>query len=282
MDEEVAQALATAGVVARRDRPDLAARLSRLCRAGSLTAVLPGVYAATQTAADWRIRVAAACHFDRTAVITGDAAAALTYWPELTPSLVQVAGRRSVVRRPGFVFEQRSVPGAMVIGRRGLRLAAPELTALDQVADRGGDGIDRALRSRMTTLAKLHEALALTPSRRGNRDRRVMLLDSRDEPWSAAERLAHRVFREAGITGWATNVPILCGGNLYYLDIDFRRSAIAVEIDGRMYHGPAQFENDRRRGNDLMLAGKRMLHYTWRMLADEPRMVVETTLRALG
>lgn len=281
MDEEVAQALATSGVIARRDRPDLAIRLSRLCRAGALTAVLPGVYAATETANDWRIRIAAACRFDPSAAITGDAAAALTYWPELTPSLVQVAGRRSMVRRPGFDFQQRIVPGALVIERNRLRLATPELTALDQVAERGGDGIDRALRSRMTTLAKLHEALALTPSRRGNRERQAMLLDSRDEPWSAAERLAHRILREAGVTGWSTNVPIWCGGNLYYLDIDFRRTAVAIEIDGRMHHGPAQFENDRRRGNDLLLVGKRMLHYTWRMLVDEPRMVVQTTLRAL-
>ncbi len=225
MDEEVAQALATSGVIARRDRPDLAIRLSRLCRAGALTAVLPGVYAATATANDWRIRIAAACRFDPSAAITGDAAAALTYWPELIPSLVQVAGRRSVVCRPGFDFQQRIVPGALVIERNRLRLAAPELTALDQVAERGRDGIDRALRSRMTTLAKLHEVLALTPSRRGNRDRRAMLLDYRDEPWSAAERLAHRILREAGVTGWSTNVPIWCGGNLYYLDAPMQKVA---------------------------------------------------------
>jgi len=38
--------------------------------------------------------------------------------------------------------------------------------------------------------------------------------------------------------------------------------------------------SDRRRGNDLMLAGKRTLHFTWRMLADEADAFISTVQRA--
>jgi hypothetical protein len=55
----------------------------------------------------------------------------------------------------------------------------------------GGDAIDQALRTRASTLAQLHRALELTGGRKGNRTKRQLLLDSRAEPWSKAERLLH-------------------------------------------------------------------------------------------
>jgi very-short-patch-repair endonuclease len=108
-----------------------------------------------------------------------------------------------------------------------------------------------------------------------------MLLDSRDEPWSAAERLAHRVFRAGGLTGWQTNVPVRCGDRRYFLDVVFREARLVVEIDGRIHLLPDAFESDRQRGNDLLLAGWRVIHVTWRMLVDEPERVVAMIRRAL-
>lgn len=282
VNSEVARLLASADVVARRDHVELTGTLARLCRRGELVALLPGVYTLPHRAWDPQTRAVAACSFDRSAVIVGDAAASLSYWPELVPDLVEVAGRRTTVARPGYRFVQRAIPPALVTHRRGLRLTVPALTALDQVARHGGEGIDRALRSRRTTLPALYEALLSTPLRRGNRDRRLMVLDSRDAPWSEAERLAHRLFRETGITGWSTNVRIDCRGAEYFLDIAFHHSQLAIEIDGRGTHGGARFEDDRRRGNELLLAGKRVLHFTWHMLTEEPGMVIATTRRALA
>jgi very-short-patch-repair endonuclease len=269
-------------LIARRQHPELAERLSFLCRRGEITALLPGVYTVPHLAEDWEIRAAAACLFDPAAVIVGDAAAGLSYWPELEPDVVWVAGRRSTVQRPGFRFITRSIPHDLVMERTGLRFTVPALTALDQIPHRGGDGIDRALRSRMTTLAQMREVFNRTPGRRGNHDRRLILLDSRDEPWSAAERLAHRVLREAGITGWRANVRVESPGGVYFLDIAFRDSPVAIEIDSREFHGDGQFESDRRRGNELLLAGRLVPHFTWRMLTEEPAMVVRTIRRALA
>jgi hypothetical protein len=67
------------------------------------------------------------------------------------------------------------------------------LTALDLCETLGGDAIDQALRTRTTTLGLLHQAMELTAARVGNRTRRQLLLDSRAEPWSAAERRFHRL-----------------------------------------------------------------------------------------
>lgn len=273
--------MAGSGLVARRQHPELARKLYTLCGRGELVIVLPGIYTLPHLADDWEIRAAAACLLDPGAVIVGDAAAALTFWPELTPRIVVVAGRRSTVSRPGFRFITRSIPRELVMERGGLRFTVPALTALDQVPCRGGDGIDKALRSRMTTFTAMRDAIELTPGRRGNLDRRIVLLDSRDEPWSAAERLAHRILRGAGITGWRTNVRVACRGGDYYVDIAFRGSRVAIEIDGREFHGPEQFEDDRHRGKELLLAGKLMLHFTWRMLTDDAAMVVRTTRQAL-
>jgi hypothetical protein len=73
----------------------------------------------------------------------------------------------------------------------GLRYTCPALTALDLCDVMGGDAIDQALRTRASTLAQLYRALELTGGRKGNRTKRQLLLDSRAEPWSKAERLLH-------------------------------------------------------------------------------------------
>ena len=129
----------------------------------------------------------------------------------------------------------------------------------------------------------LSAALRATPYRIGNTDRRRLLLDSRDEPWSAAERLAHRILRAAGIRGWKANYRVRCRGRTYYLDIAFPGLKLAVEIDGR-FHGldGAVFENDRFRQNELVRSGWMVLRFTWQMLIEDPEGVVEMVRGALS
>ena len=107
------------------------------------------------------------------------------------------------------------------------------------------------------------------------------MLDSRDEPWSAAERLAHRLFRSAGITGWRANVPFRFEDRSYFLDMAFRHKPVVVEIDGRIHLTPGS-SRATTAGNDLVLAGKHTLHFTYRMLQDDERTVIDTTIRALA
>jgi very-short-patch-repair endonuclease len=268
-------------VLSRRAHPEWSRSLSQAATRGEIVALLPGVYTSPAMATNWRALALAASLWDPNAVVTGDAAAALSFWPELTPTTVVVAGRHTVMRRPGLTFVQRRLPAEFVQVRAGVRMTAPDLTAIDLSGTRGGEAIDRALRGRAVTLDRMRAALDLTPRRRGNRDRRAVLLDSRDEPWSAAERLAHQLFRKAGITDWRANVPFEFEGRRYYLDIAFRHKPLVIEIDGRIHLDSHVFESDRVRGNDLVLARKATLHFTWSMLATRPETVIDTTVRAL-
>jgi hypothetical protein len=97
--------------------------------------------------------------------------------------------------RPGYNFSRRYIPAGLVIERAGLRCTAPVLTAIDLATFECADAIDIALRTRAATLGGMYEALRLTPNRTGNQERLRLLIDSRNEPWSAAERLAHRILR---------------------------------------------------------------------------------------
>lgn len=270
------------GVIARRDHPVLAGAMARLVRDGELAAVLPGVYATPATSRERAARLAALSRWAPDAVLTGRTAAQVTYWPELPGSTVECSLRSARDPQPGFAFSQLRVPPELVVEVGGLRATDPALTALLLCDELGGDGIDHALLSRSATLDGMYEALRLMPWRKGNRGRRALLLDSRDEPWSAAERLCHRLLRAAGITGWRANLPVHVRGHDYFLDVGFPGLRLVVEIDGRLQHSkPEVFESDRWRQNDLVMEGWTVLRFTWRMLEERPEVVVELVREAL-
>lgn len=267
-------------VVCRRDEPALRTTIDWLVRTGELSPVLPGVYAASDQVDDFEVRALAFRRWCPDGVLTGAAAARLTFWPALAVGEVPAAVTRQAVHR-GFRLVRRTIPDELVWERHGLRVTAPELTALD-LCEQGTDAIDQVLRTRAATLAGLWRSLELTPGRRGNRGRLQALLDSRDEPWSAAERLTHRLLRDAGITGWRSNLPVRAGGRTFYLDVAFPRARLAVEIDGRLHERDLDvFENDRWRQNALVLDGWVVLRFTWAMLRDHPDVVLETIRSAL-
>ena len=154
MKGTVAQALRdNGGVLSRRDHPRLAETLSYLCRRGELVSVLPGVYIPADVSGDWRVLARAACVWNRDAVLATDVAAALSFWPELRPGVIEVANARARFQRKPFAISARVIPQPLVYDTGEVRLTRPALTALELVEAHGSDGIDRALRSRMTTLS---------------------------------------------------------------------------------------------------------------------------------
>ncbi len=280
---EIARLLAQDGVVSRRAHPDLEPALWRLARRGDLARVLPGVYASARTEISTQIRIAALMAYDPDAVLTEAAAASVSFWPAVKVDTVTCAVRHRREPQRGFAFARRVIPPELVSERSGLRYTSVALTALDLCESHGGDGIDRALRLRRTTLRHLHRALELTAARTGNHVRRELLLDSRDEPWSAAERILHRLLRSAGITGWLANRSVVVDGARYYPDALFSgRVRLLIEVDGREYHSEeAVFESDRWRQNQLILDGWCVLRFTWRMLEERPDEVLAVIRRAL-
>lgn len=282
LQSDIQDILATEGVIARRDHPILSGTIDRLIRNGALCAVLPGVYARTELCDTTPARVRALMHWDPDAILVAEAAAWVSFWPEIRVSRIACTLKRQ--RRPqrGYEFKRRHIPPELVITRSGLRYTSPALTALDLCATVGGDGIDQALRTRATTLAQLHRALELTPTRPGNRLKRQLLLDSRSEPWSAAERSLHRLLREAGITGWEANRPLVLRDLTFFVDVIFRKLKLVIEIDGRLYHTGAEvFESDRWRQNLLILDGWLVLRFTWTMIEERPQEVIAMIREAI-
>jgi very-short-patch-repair endonuclease len=280
MDRALAEALrASDGVISRRDHPEFSNVIDVAARRGEIVRVLPSVYLARNVSRNWQALARAATAWNSDCAIVGEAAAALTFWRKRTPRTVTVAGPQARFRRPGLTFTRRVVPPELTVSRHGIRLASPNLTAIDLAPASSGYSIDDALRTRTASIAGMYSALELTAGRKGNTVRRRLLLDSRAEPWSSHERLAHRLLRGAGITRWHAKVPIICDGNLFYQDITMDDCPLVVEIDGKQHMDPSAFDYDRWRGNLLLLAGKQVLRFTASQL-DDPVGFIEVVRRA--
>jgi hypothetical protein len=219
LQHDIQQLLAADGVIARRDHPKLVGAIDWLVRNGSLRSVLPGIYARPETCDAIATRVGALMRWDPDAILLGAAAASVSFWPEIRVTSITCSLKHRRRPQSGYQFTRRVVPEELVTDRSGVRYTTPALTALDLCATVGGDAIDQALRTRATTLAQLNRAMELTAARVGNRTRRQLLLDSRAEPWSEAERSFHRLLRVAGITGWRANQPVVLGDSTFYVDV---------------------------------------------------------------
>lgn len=129
----------------------------------------------------------------------------------------------------------------------------------------------------------MYEAFRLQPDRRGNQARGELLHDSRDQPWSEAEREGHRLLRRSGISGWDTNRWVSTPRGGYYVDVLFERPRVILEIDGWEFHGGREpFEADRMRRNHLVLSGYTVLNFTWRQLTQDADGVLGCVREALG
>jgi len=274
--------LAQDGVITLRQHPELAGAIRWLARRGDLQTVLPGVYAPPHTATAIDTRIRALMAWDPNTVLVEAAAARVSFWPTIRVPMITCALKHHRQAQDGFRFSRRQLPAELVVSRAGLCFTSPALTALDLCDSLGGDAIDEALRARATTLRHLHRALDLTRARVGNPERRRLLLDSKDEPWSAPERKFHRLLRAAGITAWKANRPLVIGGSLFFIDVAFRHVKLAIEIDGRLYHNDSEvFETDRWRQNLLILDGWCVLRFTRAMIDDRPEEVISMVRNAL-
>jgi very-short-patch-repair endonuclease len=273
---------ARGGLVVRRDHPELAGSFDWLLREGRLATVLPGVYVAPAIAESWQTRARALCLRHQDAVLLGAAAARISFWQAAPPDHIEAANRSVLKPQPGFAFSRRRIPEELIAWRDGMRYTVPALTAIDLSTFACSDAIDIALRVRAATLANMYEALRLTAHRAGNRERLKLLIDSRGEPWSAAERLGHRLLRTARIKGWQPNLPVLINGQVFYVDIGFKQQKLAIEIDGRLHERAEDlFESDRWRQNALVAGGWRVLRFTWAMLRDYPDIFLSAVSDAL-
>lgn len=273
------------GYIRRRDCAErLQYRLDRLRAAGELVRPLPGYLTTPQGAHTWEVRLRIGSLWaGPDAVVTRHAAARLTFWRTCDNNTVSFTVRDPPRSQPGWPVVNSTVPHELTWLRSGLRITNPAYTAVElAVEDDGPSIIDRALHSRQATLAAMKTALCAMQGRRGNQVRAQLLEDSRDEPWSELERRGHRLLRQRRITGWRTNVWVETMNGGYFVDVLFRRARLVVEFDGWEFHGDREaFEHDRRRRNELVLAGYTVLNFTWRQVTEDPEWVIDCIRRAL-
>jgi predicted transcriptional regulator of viral defense system len=162
-------------------------------------------------------------------------------------------------------------------------------TLLDLAEVVGARGLERAIERaeilRLLDMRPIDDVLRRAGGRRGAGALRAVLAEI--EPGSTLTRseLEERflqICRDAAlpapeIGAWISHP----GGGGAEADFAWRDQRLIVDVDGRDVHTTRRaFEHDRRRDQRLMLAGWRVVRFTWRQVVHEPAAVAET-VRAL-
>ncbi len=138
--------------------------------------------------------------------------------------------------------------------------------------------MDSALQ-RHVALSPLWTAHLRNKGRYGSPAARRLLQAADDGARSAAERLLIQLLKQAGITGWKANYPVVG----YKVDVAFPGLKIACETDGLAFHSDSDdFHRDRVRQNAIALAGWQVLRFTWLDLTQYPERVIATIHRAIS
>lgn len=172
-----------------------------------------------------------------------------------------------------------------VMVRHGLRVTTPARTLVDLAATTSVADLERLIEEmlfqRLASSSDILEAVRRGAGRPGVRKLRATaeLLDESSFTRSEAERLLKALLRSARLPMPRMNVR----RSGWEVDAVWDRQRLVVEVDGYRSHGTQpQFERDRKKDGQLMLAGYRVLRVTWRQLTREPAVVVATIAAALG
>lgn len=266
-------------VVRAEDLPASRRTLRRMVCEGILSEPLPGVLCRGEH--DWRHVAAAVPLHDPDAVITGMAAAALTFAPEFRPDAVDVLSATHRRSTGEIRWSRGRIAHEHVHDRNGIRLTDPAFTSVWLAAHDDGAALDAALRAGVG-VHDLEAALEALGHRRGTLARRELVRWSQHRPWSAFERRVHRILVDAGITGWVGNHAVRVGSQRVVLDIAFPAQRVALELDGWQFHRSHEaWLRDMRKTNDLQLDGWLVLHFAWGDL-ERAEWLVAQVQAALG
>jgi very-short-patch-repair endonuclease len=144
-----------------------------------------------------------------------------------------------------------------------------------------GQALAEARVHRLATDRQLREVIDRAPSRPGSSVIRTLLSEENDSGYtrSAAERRLRDLLRDAGLARPRFNEPLLG----YVTDVLWPAHRLVVEVDGYAYHRHRKaFESDRRRDQELVAAGYRVIRVTWLQLRDHPISVITSIAQAIA
>jgi very-short-patch-repair endonuclease len=275
--------------------------LSRKLAEGSWSAVRRGVYRSCSVPETWHQRALATCLGRGAALAVSHQTAA--YLHEL---LREPPARLDVVARYGTsaigtaqlarVHRGELAPAHFVVVA-GIPTTSVARTLADLAAGsstkRLTELVDAALvrcgsaGRRQRLMRDLEELAGL--GRRG-----VTKLVLALEPWSAMpaaaglesrlEAATYRLLLDRGLPRPETQYRVVAGRyGVAFLDFAWPSRRVALEVDGLRFHsGRESFDNDRLRGNELLLAGWDILHTTATQVRRDPGGVVAAVKAALA
>lgn len=198
---------------------------------------------------------------------------------------VLFVGEAAAKRRGIRSHRTSALDPAEVVVRHGLRVTTPARTLVDLAATTPPAELERLVEEfqvqDLVTADEIQAAIRRAAGRPGVKKLRTVTAFLA-EPLltrSEAERRLIALLRGAKLPMPRTNVK-RAG---WEVDAVWDRQRLVVEVDGYRYHRPrAQFERDRRKDGELLLAGYRVVRITWRQLTGEPQAVVALIAAALA
>jgi very-short-patch-repair endonuclease len=256
---------------------------------GGLQPLYRGVYAAGHRALTVHGRwLAAVLACGPDAVLSHRSAAALWDLRPTTRPIIDVTAPRTRHRRPGIdLHHARCLEPQQRTEHRRIPTTTVARTLVDLAGVLDNRGIERAWqRAEMLDIldvAAVRGVLGTGHGRRGAGRLKALLLDDAVEVITRSE-LEERFIalcRAASLPLPEVNTRIDANGTTYEVDFLWRDRRLVAETDGWGPHRTrAAFESDRRRDADLLIAGFRVVRFTWRQITREP-VAVATTLRSV-
>lgn len=219
------------------------------------------------------------------AAVVSHSSAALLWGLELTSTptepTVTVARDRSRAVRDGVRVARADLRTDEWVDRDGVRVTTVVRTVLDlcrsltfREAVATGDS---ALRKGLVRLEHLQAALRALPAGRG-RERVARVVASLDpRSGSVLESLLRALLAQHGLHP-QTQVEVMArtAGRIGRVDFAWVDLRLVIETDGFAFHADRRrYREDRRRGNALVLAGWRVLRFSWEDVVSYPEHVVE-------
>jgi hypothetical protein len=269
-----------AGVIGRRQALDAGLterQIDHRVRTACWTRLIAGVYLSADTELTWHARAhAAILAADPAATLVAESAAAIRELsPRCTPLTVAVPpDRHRAIKLPWVKVLRLHVPEADRVVVAGVSTTTRLRTAVDLAhlvpSAQAQPIIDRMLVLDQVDLAEL--TAAVNASRRhGSRQARALMRSANDLAAADSERLARRLLRVAGLTGWVGNHRVTLRGRPRKLDLANHRLRIGIEVKGWMFHSAGdRAASDDDRVVDMQLSDWIVIPVGWLTLHAEP------------
>jgi len=244
-----------------------------------------GVYAVGHTAMRIEGRwMAATLACGPAAVLSHADAAALHGLRQSTRAVIDVTSPTRAGRsRPGIeVHAGRTLAPADRTIVRGIPCTSLARTLLDEAEVLGRRGLERICEEaeirRIFDLRAVDDVLGRADGRHGAPVLDAVLADHRFGDTLTRNELEERFLalcESGGLPKPRVNADMLLDADVIEVDFMWPEHGLIAETDGYRTHGTrTAFERDRERDRRLLLAGWRVVRFTWRQVIEEPAAVV--------